>query len=93
MRREGAERLARRRVQAECFGRLAYGRFWLHGADGGDQGDAVWAVGAADVLQHFVAAAAAKVEVYVGQAGAGRIEETLKSRPLATGSTVVMPRA
>ena len=67
-------------VEAEGFGGFAHGRFGLHGADGGDKGNPVGAVGAAHVMEHFIAAAAAKIEVNIGQTGARGVEESFEQQ-------------
>ncbi len=59
--------------KAECLGRFSYCRFITEGADCGDEGNLIFAVGSPDVFQDFIPPSATEIEVDVGRIGPGRI--------------------
>ncbi len=72
-------------AQAVGLGGLAHRRLGAQRADGADQRHVLLAVGAAHVVQHPVAAAAAEVQVDVGRVGARRVEEALEEQVVLDG--------
>ena len=71
--------------QAVGLAHLAHGRTRLKGGHGADQGDAVSAVGATHVVEHFIPPSAAEIQVDVGWAAPGGVQEALEQQVMGDG--------
>ncbi len=79
---QGGERRVGQAVGLAC---LAHGRARLERVHRADQGHTVVAIGTADVVEHLVAPAAAKVQVDVGRAAARGAKEALEQQVVGHG--------
>ncbi len=72
-------------LQAQCLARFTHRRTQTQGADGRHQRHVVGAIGAAHIVEHFIATPAAKIKVNIGQCAARRIEKALEQQVVRQG--------